>query len=941
MYISDAEFYESYDWCLNPILTLDDLRKRIREELDRRESVDTPWQREETTINLYLLICAACCTIDDYLAYRPFKLEAILHRFPRFGGMITVARTARNIPYTLGTLVDRRRVRRWRQDVLPCVDAVCSLLIAEPETREALWKSLRTTLQPVLSARLPADPLKWRMRIPEAFRCQDLSHHDVAEMAKRLVESHHVASRSYFVVAPRTAGAYFAPLLKACLAVHGVSVLAWITLRPKEGVSREEMRELSRLVATGACALIIDDHPNTGRTLMTLASLVQRFGARDDNIIVLAPDHPAQIAWAQAVRPISTVALPQSEFYKQRLLDDPAAVTAVLRELYSNSGWEDVRLQSNDELDAANRRLSAHYGDGFHVRLKRVFDIQLTRVGHQPVSSRIVAKSVGWGWLAYHAYIAGARLHGFVPSLIGLRQGLLFTEWIGPLDSTGPFPNTQEILSVVPSYVAARVGHLRLAEDPAFGSVGYRWTGWDRLVDILRRPYGLYIGHLMAGLIRKRLKDYIAPSPTMVDGRMTLTNWVENGSGVYKTDFEQHNFGGAEPDIVDPAYDLASAVEYLDPSEDDEQQLVDTYVRLSGDVNVSKRILLYKLLHATAVMQYATFKLNRNPSPTRGDYLNRLYVSARNFLTYHMNRYNATALGELQPPVWSDRLFCLDLDGILEAQIFGDFPQTTPGALMALRALRACGHSVILNTGRSVDQVRSYCRSYALPGGVAEFGSVLVDNIARREVPLVGPGALEQLNRCHELIRQLPGVFTDPTCRWTVRAFRYTDRNTIGLATSEVQRFLTTFDSEELRVITRDEDTYFVSRIVNKGTGLLAVKQYREATVHSTAGIGKSAEDLDMLRLVDVAYVLANASPVLKALTDNPKCHLVRRPGRMGLLAAVQDLLGDDFAVANQREVLQAARTHPRHLLDELLYATDRPRHCQLADFLRRRIVLD
>ena len=44
--------------------------------------------------------------------------------------------------------------------------------------------------------------------------------------------------------------------------------------------------------------------------------------------------------------------------------------------------------------------------------------------------SNIDLGRVGWGWLGYHAYLAGVRLSGFVPKTIGLRHGLLLTEWI-------------------------------------------------------------------------------------------------------------------------------------------------------------------------------------------------------------------------------------------------------------------------------------------------------------------------------------------------------------------------------------------------------------------------------------------------------------------------------------------------------------------------------
>ncbi|HYB56798.1 MAG TPA: hypothetical protein VEK12_11540, partial [Alphaproteobacteria bacterium] len=64
----DAAFFAAYDWCLNPLISLRETIEHMRDELDRRESLAFPWQREEAEINLFLLSSAACCATDDYLA---------------------------------------------------------------------------------------------------------------------------------------------------------------------------------------------------------------------------------------------------------------------------------------------------------------------------------------------------------------------------------------------------------------------------------------------------------------------------------------------------------------------------------------------------------------------------------------------------------------------------------------------------------------------------------------------------------------------------------------------------------------------------------------------------------------------------------------------------------------------------------------------------------
>jgi len=63
-------------------------------------------------------------------------------------------------------------------------------------------------------------------------------------------------------------------------------------------------------------------------------------------------------------------------------------------------------------------------------------------------------------------------------------------------------------------------------------------------------------------------------------------------------------------------------------------------------------------------------------------------------------------------------------------------------ALRRSRFFARVGLSVVLNTGRGVDDVRDYCRSYGLPGGLAEYGNVFVDEVTRSETVLGDPEAL-------------------------------------------------------------------------------------------------------------------------------------------------------------------------------------------------------
>src|SRR2546427_13310710 len=79
----DASFYARYEWCLNPLLTLEDQLSRLGDELEYAASLPSDWRREECAINVYLLACGIACTVDDYLIRRAWDLAFIAERFPQ------------------------------------------------------------------------------------------------------------------------------------------------------------------------------------------------------------------------------------------------------------------------------------------------------------------------------------------------------------------------------------------------------------------------------------------------------------------------------------------------------------------------------------------------------------------------------------------------------------------------------------------------------------------------------------------------------------------------------------------------------------------------------------------------------------------------------------------------------------------------------------------
>src|SRR5262249_23518990 len=118
-----------------------------------------------------------------------------------------------------------------------------------------------------------------------------------------------------------------------------------------------------------------------------------------------------------------------------------------------------------------NTRLQNASFDERGARLKRIFEVHLETFRGQKETRYVLAKSVGWGWLGYHAFLAGHRLLGFVPPILGLRDGILYMEWIPQpapgLD--GRTHDTEQFCKSAASYVAARTRCLNLQTEPVAG----------------------------------------------------------------------------------------------------------------------------------------------------------------------------------------------------------------------------------------------------------------------------------------------------------------------------------------------------------------------------------------------------------------------------------------------------------------------------------------
>src|SRR5262245_25014597 len=272
-YPAEAAFYARYRWCLNAYPTLAELRRRLGAELAFLLEVPEDWRHEEVCANVFLLSCALADSVDDHLAGDAWDFSQAVAVLPplrlpvRAFGLLSAG---------VGRWRDARleRLREWREAWGTASRRFLQASLVSPARETAPLLAAGAGLRSLLGERWDARLLRRRSKAPAAFRNQDLSHHDVLELAGRFAAAFPDQRQPLLVVGLRSAGSYLAPLAHAALAARGYADIEAVTLRPKRGITRFEKRALERGARRGALALVVDEPPDTGATLARVVELL-------------------------------------------------------------------------------------------------------------------------------------------------------------------------------------------------------------------------------------------------------------------------------------------------------------------------------------------------------------------------------------------------------------------------------------------------------------------------------------------------------------------------------------------------------------------------------------------------------------------------------------------------------------------------------------------
>jgi len=926
----EADFYNRYRWSLDACPVLGDVVSHLSEELAKIDQVPGGWQQSEVITNIFLLSCSITDTLDDYLlgnTYDFSRLERALP-FARPG-----VRTLKALVDITGRIRENRlsTLYRWKEAWrIALTRFLRHCFVAGVPDRPILLQE-RSRLADLLRSGVPKAVGKCRIRIPAFFRSRDFTPHDCLELGRKLVGSLPNDRRPVMILGLRTAGSFLAPLLAAFLS-RQMRDTGWVAVRPSKGLTTREKRALLRASHENARIVIVDESIHSGQTLAQIIELLRQLGFADEDVTVLNPAEPAFPKWKessilQSIPRINTITLEPTERFKHRLLES-AAIEDHLGTYFKTHGYPEARVVADREL---NPQWQEEPPERVDVRLKRVYKVLLKKADGKSETRHVLAKSVGWGWLSYHAFLAAQELHGLVPQVLGLRDGILYTEWISGATSVSEAmaQNREPVVEFLARYVAARARRLQLGQDPTpeLAREG-RHKGFAMLSGSLSRAYNSRIvAALDRPLIQRQLADQGCPISVMTDSKMSREEWIVEGYRILKTDFEHHAQGKNELGMTDPAYDLAGAIFHFGLSERESAHLARTYIAESGDVKVEDRLFLNKLLVGLWEQNLATLGLQNASLLQRRHEFHQQYTAAWNFLVTEAIQQCGRLCRRPADVRWRTPLVVTDIDGVLDRMVFG-FPCATMAGIEAISLLHAHGLCVAVNTARSLQEVKQYCASYGFAGGVAEYGAVIWDAVNHREVVLASAQSLEEMERAKKALQQIPGVFLNDDYQYSLRAVTYQNGRTCPLPPVLVQDLLAGLGADRLRAHHTGLDTAIVAKETDKGAGLLGLLNLLGLSPDGVAAIGDSEPDLAMFRAVRSSFAPGHIACRREAKLL--RCWIASLAYQPGLLQIARKIVHPQGGACANCDAVQMTRPKTNNLFASLLNAADQKPLSQL-----------
>jgi hydroxymethylpyrimidine pyrophosphatase-like HAD family hydrolase len=825
--------------------------------------------RVESWIDAYLIAAAMNQIAEDTLHAAPYPLDEAASfwrtspsRPTRLAADATsiCGRSARALA---GTRPSVRRLCTWQRQLDKTVENLADVVAGTTTPNPGLKARCHTAADQISS--LPTAARSTVLSLPACFHGFDQRPEDLDRLAERYCNLAPGAGRPMLVVGVRTSGSYLAPLLAAFLRARGHPAARAITLRPRHALLAQERALVSATARAGGDVLVTDDPPVTGASLAQAAETLERSGVAPERI-VMAIGLMQKSPPASAIERYRMVSLAPGEWTV-----DPwfrrDAVCAMLGSLLTGELEVEAvepRALPSSPLDRGHRRSL------WHVR-GRDSDTGAAR------ELDVLVAGVGLAYLGGQALEVASKLSAFSPRVLGLRQGLLYREWLASETRVGRSESISgEFAAAAARYVAARRDVLPLAGDPSMGLRGAR-PAWEVAGLILSGQFGRgspIARVVFVDAIARRLLTVARPS--VVDGTTEVERWFVSESveaPFLKAGLSDRTHGRLGLACFDAAFDLAG-VGALSPDGCVSDGVRCAWRELTGEDVSPERWLLYELIHAWGAQ--------REDPRTEAD--------VRQAAARALQRYFATVfLAGVESPL-DGPLVALDVDGVLETELLG-WSSLTRASATVLRALLEHGYRPVPVSGRGLDEIRDRCRAYSLDGGVAEYGAALYVTEGDRTIPLVERRQATALDRLRAVLTDESDIRLDPVYRHSLRAYRIgREGRRRPLSQDATASALTRASAVGMvRAIQGVSQTDFIPSAANKGSGIEALSTELGGQRCGIAlAVGDSLPDGPFLRLARTAFVPAHAP----AGIGNAAVKRAARPYQAGLALAVADLLG-------------------------------------------------
>ena len=298
------------------------------------------WEtRARSWLNAYIVAAGMVQIAEDRLHRDPFSSRKVAKNLrsrlgPAGKAIAGAVESGAAIAATKRVLIpSESRLLRLRSDLTGLTFSLAALLAGGDQAHDEV-DDLNSNVDTIGSAvrRLPAAARRDVLKLPASFRSFDQFPEDVDWLAGEFARRWPERDRMLLVVGVRTSGVYLAPLCAAHLARRGFRNVSLITMRPTDRLLSADRQLIERLRAQGGMALLIDDPPGSGGTVVATARRLEMHGLDTSSIVLLLQLFGEANAVPEKLRSYATVVLPFTDWHVHRLLE-PEAVSRTITDL--------------------------------------------------------------------------------------------------------------------------------------------------------------------------------------------------------------------------------------------------------------------------------------------------------------------------------------------------------------------------------------------------------------------------------------------------------------------------------------------------------------------------------------------------------------------------------------------------------------------------------